>query len=105
MVDDGAINDVCDQLNNETEVESDDIVFAAYYLTVMSIICVICFIGNGLIIHAILCYKYLRQVTNWFVLSLAVSDFIQGLTIPFYTMGHPSKMQILPGLGKFLCEL
>ena len=99
----GAINDVCEQ-TNATDVTKEDIIFAAYYLTVMSIICVICFIGTGLIIHAILCYRFLRHVTNWFILSLAVSDLFQALTIPFYTMGHPSDKSVLPGLGMFLAH-
>ena len=91
------INTVC---NDTEDLGKDDFVFAGYYLIFMSIICLVCFVGNGLIIHAILCYKSLRQVTNLFVLSLAVSDFLQGVTVPIYTMGHPSKITILEGLGK-----
>ena len=93
-----SINSVC---NDTDPLTKDDYVFGGYYLICMSIICVVCFVGNGLIIHAILCYKDLRHVTNIFVLSLAISDFLQGVTVPVYTMGHPSKFTILEGLSKF----
>ena len=97
-------NDVCRD-SNETfgGLAKEDKIYSGYYLTGIVVICVICFIGNGLIIHAILYYSYLRQVHNWFVLSLAVSDVIQGVTIPFYTLGHPSNVVILPGLRKSTC--
>ena len=98
-------NDVCRD-SNETfnGLAKEDKIYSGYYLTGIVVICIICFVGNGLIIHAILYYSYLRQVHNWFVLSLAVSDVIQGVTIPFYTLGHPSNVVILPGLRKSTCS-
>ena len=84
-------------------LSQDDKIYMGYYFTGLVTICVICFIGNGLVVHAILYYDYLRQVHNWFVLSLAVSDMIQGVTMPVYTLGHSSKLTIMQGLGEFVC--
>ena len=91
------VDGVC--FSNET-LSLNDIIFGVFYVSGVFLICIICFIGNGLIIHAILYYKHLQTVHNWFILSLAISDVIQGITIPFYTMGHTSKLVILEGLGK-----
>ena len=103
QLDDGC-HDSNENVSDFNGLAQEDKIFSIYYLTGIVVICVICFIGNGLIIHAILYYSYLRQVHNWFVLSLAISDVIQGVTIPFYTLGHPSNVVILPGLRKSTCS-
>ena len=94
--------DACAGNDTDNDLTSEDIAFAVYVGTVLSVICLICFIGNGLIIHGILYYPSLRQVHNWFVLSLAVSDIMQGLTMPFYFLNHATSIQMKDEFGKYL---
>lgn len=90
-------NDLLETSNKS--VTTEDIVFAVYYGGGIFLISIICLIGNILIIRAILTSKKLKGAHNWFVLSLAFSDILQGLTIPFYTLGHSVKVPIFTSLG------
>ncbi|KAG8184322.1 hypothetical protein JTE90_018728 [Oedothorax gibbosus] len=57
------------------------IVLTSFFVTVIMIVIVV---GNMLVCIAIATEKALKQVQNWFIASLAVSDFLVGLVImPF----------------------
>ncbi len=50
--------------------------------------------GNGLVITVLLRYRHLRSITNYFVLNLALSDFLLGL------VGIPCVVLVLYGLPR-----
>lgn len=59
--------------------------------------------GNCLVIGAILRYRRLRTVTNYFIISLAVSDLlIAALSMPFRI--HHTLNYLCWDLGQILCE-
>ena len=51
----------------------------AWYWAIKAIIAILATVGNGLVIYFIVFKRRLRITNNWFVLSLAVSDFFIGL--------------------------
>ncbi|CAH3042667.1 unnamed protein product [Pocillopora meandrina] len=60
--------------------------------------------GNCLVIGAILHYRRLRTVTNYFIISLAVSDvLIAALSMPFRI--HHTLNYMCWDLGQILCEV
>lgn len=59
--------------------------------------------GNCLVIGAILRYRRLRTITNYFIISLAVSDLlIAALSMPFRI--HHTLKSLCWDLGKTICE-
>lgn len=59
--------------------------------------------GNWLVIGAILRYRRLRTITNYFIISLAVSDLlIAALSMPFRI--HHTLKSLCWDLGKTICE-
>lgn len=89
-----------DENGTLNELDTSDYIYAVYYATGIFSISIICLLGNFFIIHALLTSEVLKGVHNWFVLSLALSDILQGFTIPFYTMGHSVRLEIFKELGK-----
>ncbi|GFT67148.1 octopamine receptor [Nephila pilipes] len=73
-------------------------------ITVLTIIILITILGNTLIIAAVATTRRLRTVTNYFVVSLAVSDLLVGLLVmPFAVV-----KEVTDGLwlfGQVACEL
>ncbi|XP_078357087.1 adenosine receptor A2b-like [Oculina patagonica] len=51
----------------------------AWYWAIKAIIAILAVVGNGLVIYFIVFKRRLRTTNNWFVLSLAISDFCIGL--------------------------
>ncbi|XP_006823064.1 adenosine receptor A2a-like [Saccoglossus kowalevskii] len=68
-----------------------------FYLVTEITIAVLAVFGNGLVMWVIFKYKRMQTITNLFILSLAVADFLVGLlAIPFAIMtsrGIPSNFQ------------
>lgn len=53
-------------------------------LTILGFINILVIVGNCLVIAAVFCSHKLRSVTNFFIVSLAVSDLLVGLAVlPF----------------------
>lgn len=58
--------------------------FTPFYVTVDSVIDVMGLFGNLLVVASVIKYKSLCTTTNLFVVSLAVSDLLVCLSIPYY---------------------
>ncbi|XP_002734542.1 histamine H1 receptor-like [Saccoglossus kowalevskii] len=70
---------------------------------ILSIISLITFLGNALVIHAVRTEKRLQTVSNYFILSLAVADMLIGMVImPLSTMYYLAHRWPL-GLG--ICQM
>ena len=76
-------NDLTNALNG-----TEELAFQIYYFSGITIITVICLFGNILVIRCILAYKTLRNINKLLILSLAVSDGLQGVTFFPYNMSH-----------------
>ncbi|XP_045608878.1 alpha-2C adrenergic receptor-like [Procambarus clarkii] len=77
-----------------------EIVVITVIITVAMIVVVV---GNMLVIIAIATEKALKNITNWFIASLAVSDFLLGLVIMPFSLAN-----LLMGywmFGDLWCEL
>ncbi|XP_066985154.1 alpha-2C adrenergic receptor [Macrobrachium rosenbergii] len=77
-----------------------EIVIITVIITVAMIVVVV---GNMLVIIAIATEKALKNITNWFIASLAVSDFLLGLIIMPFSLAN-----LLMGywmFGNLWCEL
>ncbi|XP_050688147.1 alpha-2C adrenergic receptor-like [Eriocheir sinensis] len=77
-----------------------EIVIITVIITVAMIVVVV---GNMLVIIAIATEKALKNITNWFIASLAVSDFLLGLVIMPFSLAN-----LLMGywmFGDLWCEL
>lgn len=77
-----------------------EIVVITVVITVAMIVVVV---GNMLVIIAIATEKALKNITNWFIASLAVSDFLLGLIIMPFSLAN-----LLMGywmFGDLWCEL
>ena len=76
------------------------IILTSFFVTVIMILIVV---GNMLVCIAIATEKSLKTVQNWFIASLAVSDFLVGLIImPFSLAKEVMGYWIF---GRFWCEM
>ena len=109
-----AINDTCYfSLNstihggNSTD-EEKKMTFATWQLIFLGILAggtsLMTILGNLIVILSFVVERAIRQPTNYFILSLAVSDMIIGtFSMPFYTV-YLLTEKYWP-LGEFLCDL
>ena len=59
--------------------------------------------GNVLVLISFLVDRQIRQPTNYFILSLAISDFLIGcISMPFLTLAIYKNQWVL---GSFLCDI
>ncbi|XP_041363737.1 melanocortin receptor 5-like [Gigantopelta aegis] len=85
----------------ESNLSSTQIVVILMYVLVMVFICT----GNVFTLLAVCVRRSLRTPTNMYIASLAVADFLTGLTIPYYTSNlHPAFERILHR-NKYVCLL
>ena len=68
--------------SNDTEMYFD-ITFKNIYLALQNFEALVMMFGNLLMILIIVCYKRLHTSSNVLIVSLAVADFITGLSTPF----------------------
>ena len=68
---------------NHTDTASStyEIFYAAFVLLILMFISIVTLIGNFLVIIAVLTTKSLHTVTNSFIVSLAVADFLVPILI------------------------
>ncbi|XP_070573438.1 adenosine receptor A2a-like [Ptychodera flava] len=80
-----------------------------FYLITEIVIAVLAVFGNGLVIWVIYQNKRLQTITNYFILSLAVADFLVGsLAIPFAILtsyGLPANFEACLFMLSFLLGL
>ena len=92
--DNSILNESSDWLNTTlpgvTNGDSLDIVFFVYYLGVLTVLSLVGIVGNTMVIRALFLHRDLRSPNNYFVLSLAVSDLLLGVTYPLYDVLHLS---------------
>ena len=72
------------------EVEEDD---KNYWALLLLVLCVLVVFGNVLVILSVAKERSLQNITNYFIVSLAVADLcVAGVVMPFYayTMVRPS---------------
>ncbi|XP_001180985.2 beta-3 adrenergic receptor-like [Strongylocentrotus purpuratus] len=75
-------------------------------------IAVVAFFGNTLVISCVILYPKLRTITNVFITSLAISDLLVSLTIPWIIVGLvstrgwplPDETCILVAVLRFTCS-
>lgn len=84
-----SVNDTLLLITNESPYPSGHsmthIIAASVVVTVMMIVVVV---GNMLVIIAIATEKSLKNIQNWFIASLAVSDFFLGLVIMPFSLAN-----------------
>ena len=89
---------------NHTLAEEDahqfSITFHVYYYVPLGILAILCIGGNGIIIRVILKYPKLQTPTNYFLLSLACSDFMHGVVYPIYQVSHIDIPQVYDFFSK-----
>ncbi len=67
---------------------TDAVAYPAFYLLFMSIIAAVTIVGNTLVIVVFLKRAEVRVPANYFIISLAFSDLIQGVTFHCYNLSH-----------------
>ena len=81
-------------------ITSDDLFFFIYYFTFMAIISLVGLLGNGIVIHCVIFQRNLREPVNYFLFSLACSDFLLCVVYPVYNISHMEDCAIIDTLGK-----
>ena len=65
-----------------------DIAFFVYYYGGLIVLSTIGIVGNSMVIVGITRHKSLRTPNNYFIFSLALSDFLLGIIYPIYDVTH-----------------
>ncbi len=84
------LNDFYTTLPSSTTTEI--IVYQTYaerqlVASMLAIIAIIAFFGNGLVVIAVILSKKLRTITNAFVVNLSTADLLTGLNLPWLVLG------------------
>ena len=89
--------------NNFTyRITNDDLFFLIYYFSFMFIISVIGLVGNGIVIHCVIFRRNLRIPVNYYLFSLACSDFLLCVIYPIYNVSHLEDCAIIDTLGRYI---
>ncbi len=80
-----------DFIDNETNYEDDNFDpmegphrVKNYWAVILGLLCVVVVIGNVLVIISVATEKVLQNITNYFIVSLAVADLlVAGCVMPF----------------------
>ena len=96
------LNDTCRQVTSPTfALTSVPVDFYTFYYSLILVMAVIAVVGNVLVIKVICGNRALRSPANYFVISLAVSDLMQGVAYPVYNVSHMELPEILLTLGEY----
>lgn len=93
--------DILQNISCHRDKDDIDHVFHTYVALIL-LLALVCMVSNGLVMWVIPKEPKLWVPLNYFILSLAVSDFTHGVVFSIYTIGHIEKDVILNVLGKFL---
>ena len=77
-----------------------DLYLYVYKYTFLGIIAVICLMGNALVIATAPQSRQFSGPSVYFIVSLACSDFMSGITYPIYVTSHIEVEGIQKVLGK-----
>jgi hypothetical protein len=93
--------------NNMTlpwEITSHDAIFFVYYYGIFIALTCINIPGNLLVLSTVLKHYQLRQPCNYYIASLAFSDFLIGIVYPIYNISHLERVpEISRTLGEYYC--
>lgn len=87
--------------NRTVSAEEEDTAFYVFYYGLFFLITCVNLIGNFLVIVTVLRHENLRQPCNYFLVSMAVSDWIFGLFYPVYNIGHMKVAAVEETLGEY----
>ena len=85
----GLLKDTSDPFHSLINSESENSGFSMpqsknYWAVILGLLCIIVVIGNVLVIVSVFKEKVLQNVTNYFIVSLAVADLmVAGCVMPF----------------------
>ncbi|KAI0213265.1 hypothetical protein LSAT2_001703 [Lamellibrachia satsuma] len=90
-------------MSNESFVlTTDDIVYYSLYYSVLAVITAVVIGGNSLVLLAILRHSNLRVPTNGFIVSLSLSDLLNGFAYSTYQVSHMEIPALMNMLGTAL---
>lgn len=94
-----------DPLQTATPVEYGNRYFMIFLVTAEIIIAIVSLVSNFLVVYAFVAYKKLRtSVTNYFVISLAISDILTSGLVTAFKADMNSKRYLWTH-GLFMCHL
>ncbi|CAC5376076.1 ADORA2B [Mytilus coruscus] len=70
-----------------------DILFFIYYYGIFGLLTCINIPGNLIVVLTVVKHHQLRQPCNYYIASLAVSDFLIGIVYPIYNISHLEKVR------------
>ncbi|XP_002734435.1 adenosine receptor A2b-like [Saccoglossus kowalevskii] len=83
---------MADNMNNTAAVGQASHIATVIHCTILSTLLVLIIAGNGLMIYAILSTSRLRITTNYFIVSLAISDMLVGLVVIPINFAFPTAL-------------
>nr|KAG5703940.1 hypothetical protein BaRGS_020537 [Batillaria attramentaria] len=72
-----------------------------YYYGTISVLTVVNFVGNSIVLMTFYRHRDMRTPSNSFLCSLALSDMLAGLIYPVYNVSHVEKPAIKHTLGQW----
>lgn len=91
--------------SNHTILGARTVVFLTYYYGLLGLLTVVNLAGNTVVMLCILRHQELRIPGNYFIMSLACSDFCLGLVYPVYNVSHIELPQVSVILGESVNSL
>ncbi len=82
-----------------------DHTFEEFYFTSVSVVALVSIVGNLIVIIVMLSTERLRTPTNYFMISLAVSDLMIGVTYPLYNFGHIPGFVLTEAFSKYAVNI
>lgn len=83
---------------------TSDIIFFTYYYGLLLVLSAVNISGNGIILYGMVKHRHLRVPGNYFIFSLAVSDFSLGIIYPIYNVSHVEIDSIKNTLGEYFLK-
>ena len=71
--------------DNTTTEEEEEVEVKNYWALLLLVLCILVVFGNVLVILSVAKERSLQNITNYFIVSLAVADLcVAGVVMPFY---------------------
>ncbi len=84
-----------------TDTATRDDTYERFYFTSISAVALVFIVGNLIVIIVMLRTERLRTPTNYFMISLAVSDLTQGVVYPLYNFGYIPGFVLAKVFGEY----